>query len=113
MTTKQKPTTHYPLKARTGRDWLPAAVIVSLALGLAFGVLLRNWPQSPVASGIITALDVIGTMWMNAIRMTVIPLIVPILIAAVADARSGRAVGNLGFYTGALFLSMVTMFAVI
>ncbi len=113
LTTKQRPTAPYPPKARTAGDWLPAAVIVSLILGLAFGVLLRTWPHSPVASGIITALDVIGTMWMNAIRMTVIPLIVPLLIAAVAGARSGRAVGNLGLYTGALFLGMVTMFAVI
>lgn len=99
--------------ARTARDWLPAAVIASLILGLAFGVLLRNWPQSPVASGLITALDVIGTMWMNAVRMTVIPLIVPLLIAAVAGAKSGRAVGKLGLYAGALFLSVVMMFAII
>ena len=66
-----------------------------------------------VASGLITALDVIGTMWMNAIRMTVIPLIVPLLIAAVAGARSGRAVGKLGLCTVGLFLGMVTLFAVI
>ena len=113
MTIAQRPTTKDAPVARTARDWLPAAVIVSLILGLSFGVLLRNWQQSPVASGLITVLDVIGTMWMNAIRMTVIPLIVSLLIAAVAGARSGRAVGKLGLYTVGLFLGMVTLFAVI
>ena len=113
MTIVQRPTTKNTPIARTARDWLPAAVIVSLILGLSFGVLLRYWLQSPAASGLITALDVIGTMWMYAIRMTVILLIVPLLIAAVAGARSERAVGKLGLCTVGLFLGMVTLFAVI
>ena len=82
--------------ARPNLDRLATLVLASLVMGLAFGLVLRNWPLSPLASGAAGALDVIGAMWVNAIRMTVIPLILPLLIGAIAGAKNGAAVGRLG-----------------
>ena len=38
----------------------------------------------------------IGTLWINAIRMTVIPLVVSLLITGVAGAADLRAIGRIG-----------------
>lgn len=71
-------------RATTVQRLLPFAVIVALVLGLGSGVLLRSLsgsaPGSVIATGVIDAADVLGTIWFNAIRMTVVPLVVPLLI---------------------------------
>ena len=38
----------------------------------------------------------IGTIWVNAIRMTIIPLIVSLLITGVASASDGKTIGRIG-----------------
>ncbi len=92
--------------------YLPALVIGSLVLGLSAGALLRSNPGLPWSAPAIETLDVVGTMWVNAIRMTVIPLIVPLLIGAIAGASSGRDAGRLGLSTISLFVALVTVLAV-
>ena len=72
------------------RRSLPAMVIASLILGLTIGAVIRSMTASGWVGTIIDVFDVIGTMWVNAIRMTVIPLIVPLLIGSIAGAKSGR-----------------------
>ena len=78
---------------------LPAAVVASLILGLAIGTVMRAMTASGWVGPVVGVFDVIGTMWVNAIRMTVIPLIVPLLIGSIAGAGSGRVAGRLGMTT--------------
>ena len=92
-----------------GVDVLPFAVIASLVLGLTSGWIMRQWPGTSWINGFVEVCDVVGTMWVNAIRMTVIPLILPLLIGSVAGARSGRALGRLGLATGAWFLGLLSI----
>jgi len=87
--------------------WLPAAVILCLATGLATGAALRPHVAEPVVAMLIEICDIAGTMWVNAIRMTVIPLIVPLLIASIAGAQSGRSVGRMGLVTVGLFYGLL------
>src|SRR5881296_1111436 len=67
------------------------AVVAAVALGTAIG-----------ASGnvsLVRAADFIaplGTLWVNAIRMTVIPLVVSLLITGVASAADIKAIGRIG-----------------
>ena len=49
----------------------------------------------------------IGTLWVNAIRMTVIPLVVSLLITGVASASDISMVGRIGGRTLAVFLAML------
>ncbi len=49
----------------------------------------------------------IGTLWVNAIRMTVIPLVVSLLITGVASASDISAIGRIGGRTLAVFVSML------
>ena len=50
----------------------------------------------------------IGTLWVNAIRMTVIPLVVSLLITGVASASDISVIGRIGRRTLAVFVAMLT-----
>uniref|UniRef100_UPI0035C96396 dicarboxylate/amino acid:cation symporter n=1 Tax=uncultured Sphingomonas sp. TaxID=158754 RepID=UPI0035C96396 len=67
-------------------------ILLSLGLGLLLGVALAAWAPGAVPA-VIAVTQPIGTAWLNALQMTVIPLVFSLLvtgIAATADAaRSG------------------------
>lgn len=50
----------------------------------------------PALLAIATAIEPLGTLWTNAIRMTVIPLVIALVIIGVASAADLRHVGRLG-----------------
>ena len=56
---------------------------------------------------VASAVAPIGTLWVNAIRMTVIPLVVSLLITGVASASDISMVGRIGGRTLAVFLAML------
>jgi proton glutamate symport protein len=72
-------------------------VTLGLLLGLALGMWLSH-EASPSAftRGLIGVLDVVGTAWINAVRMTVIPLVVPLLIVGVAGGGDTSVTGRVG-----------------
>ena len=55
----------------------------------------------------------VGTLWVNAIRMTVIPLVVSLLITGVASATDVKAVGRLGGRTLLVFLLLLAGMAIV
>lgn len=77
-------------------------VLTALAAAIGIGALVA-------ASGSKTLLDAadaltpIGTLWVNAIRMTVIPLVVSLLITGVASASDVGAIGRIGGRTLLVF----------
>jgi proton glutamate symport protein len=73
----------------------PAVLAVSaLVLGLALGI-ATSASASATALRVVGSIEPVGTLWVNAIRMTVIPLIVASLIVAVSGTAP-RTVGRLG-----------------
>ena len=56
--------------------------------GLILGLVLSP-AESGVAAGVVGWIEPIGGLWVNAIRMTVIPLLVSLLIAGIASAGTG------------------------
>jgi Na+/H+-dicarboxylate symporter len=54
---------------------------------------------------VVAVLDPIGTLWVNAIRMVVVPLVVS-LIATTVAAGDVRGVGRLGFRTMVVFVGL-------
>ena len=71
-----------------------------LLLGLALGAV-------PALRLLVPAIEPVGTLWINAIRMTVIPLVVSLLVTGVASAASARRVGRLGMQSIILFLVLL------
>src|ERR1051326_6430347 len=90
----------------------PTRVLVAVAAAIAGGIAIA-------ASGnaaLLRAADVIapiGTLWINAIRMTVIPLVVSLLITGVASAADIRSIGRLGRRTILVFVMLLAGTAVV
>jgi len=81
-------------------------VLIALVAGLAAGIAVSA-SQSRVLLAGADALTPLGTLWVNAIRMTVIPLVVSLLITGVASASDIAQIGRLGRRTLVVFLSML------
>ena len=65
-----------------------------------------SWIQHPTLFAVVTAVEPIGALWVNAIRMTVIPLVFSLLVTAVASNSAGSA-GRVGGRAIFLFVVMV------
>ena len=81
-------------------------VLLALTLGIGVGILTaatRNAPLLALAGNIYP----VGALWVSAIRMTVIPLVVSLLITGVASAADLKAVGRLGGRTVLIFVLML------
>jgi Na+/H+-dicarboxylate symporter len=55
----------------------------------------------------------LGTLWVNAIRMTVIPLVISLLVTGIASASDVKAIGRLGGRTIVVFLLLLIGTAVV
>jgi proton glutamate symport protein len=81
---------------------LTARVLAGLSLGLAAGAVAHaaGHPALLAASRFVEPL---GTLWVNAILMTVIPLVVSNLIVGVTSTGDARVLGRLGWQAILLF----------
>jgi proton glutamate symport protein len=84
------------------------ALIAALVLGIAIAA-----SHNPTLLGLADDLVPLGTLWINAIRMTVIPLVVALLITGVASATDVRSIGRLGRRTLIVFIGLLAGFAVV
>jgi proton glutamate symport protein len=70
-------------------------VLAALVAGFVLGSLAAA-TSSPVALRIVAVIEPLGTLWVNAIRMTVVPLVVAVLITGVVTGLGSRSLGWLG-----------------
>ena len=84
------------------------AVSVAIVLGIAIAS-SRNDVLIRLADGVAP----IGTLWVNAIRMTVIPLVISLLITAVASATDVKSIGRLGVRTLLVFVLLLVGTAIV
>ena len=82
---------------------LTVRVFLGLIAGLAAGLAIS---ALPALDGVVAWVEPIGTLWVNAIRMTVVPLVVALLIAGIAGTRS-RAAGRIGGAALVLFATLI------
>lgn len=87
-------------------------VSIGLVAGLAVGMLFAHGVvPATLASSLLAVIEPIGTAWINAVRMTVIPLVVPLLIVGVAGSDDTRRIGAVGARSFAWFLAMLVVVA--
>lgn len=87
-------------------------VLVSLgAAGVAGWLIAASGSQS--LAHLADSIAPIGTLWVNAIRMTVIPLVVSLLITGVASAADLRTIGRLGGRTLVTFIVLIIGAAIV
>ena len=83
-----------------------ARILLGLALGLLGGIGFSLLDASS-ASKLPSMIEPIGTLWVNAIRMTVIPLLMALMITAIAGQGNTGIVAQLGGKAMAWFISMI------
>ena len=94
---------------------LTARMLIALAAGLAVGVLAATQRESGGAV-LLAIAEPIGSLWVNALRMTLIPLVVSLLIGVIASVPDARSTGRLGlraFIIFVVFLSVAGLVSVL
>ena len=91
---------------------LTKRVLVALVLGLGAGLLVLAHP-TPFLLKTVSLIEPVGTLWVNAIRMTVIPLVVSLLIIGVASSSDMRVVRGIGLRSLAAFTGLLVLAAVV
>jgi len=86
---------------------LTTRVLIALVLGLGVGLLLSA-TNAPFAPTVVAWVEPVGTLFINAIRMTVIPLVVSSLISGIASSRDRAAVARIGRRGILIFLVLLT-----
>jgi len=74
---------------------LTTRVLIALVAGIGIGLLVSTTDPA-FARGIIAVVEPVGTLFVNAIRMTVIPLVMASLIVGIATSSSGAVVAKIG-----------------
>ena len=86
------------------------SVLAGLALGLALG-LAASRSGSPALLAAVRAVEPLGTLFVNAIRMTVVPLVVAILITGIVSIGDAGLLTRLGLRSLVLGLGLTTAVA--
>lgn len=86
---------------------LSTRVLVALVIGVAAGLVL-NWTSVAAASVVVAIVEPVGTLFVNAIRLTVIPLVLGSLVVGLATAGGGAVVRRIGGRGVVLFVVLLT-----
>lgn len=86
--------------------------LLALVAGILAGSLVRA-SDSATLRAIAAFIEPAGTLWVNAIRMTLVPLVVSLLVTSVNSFADARAVSRLGGRTIALFFALLVVSSVL
>ena len=70
-------------------------VLAALVAGFVLGSIAAA-SSSPGVLRVVAIIEPLGTLWVNAIRMTVVPLVVAVLITGVVTGLGSQSLGRLG-----------------
>lgn len=90
---------------------LAVRVLIGLVAGFLVGFALRG-RSSPAADMAIGLLTPLGTLFVNLIRMTVVPLVVSMVVASVGAMTSSGGAGGIGVRAFLMSLGLLTTAAV-
>jgi Na+/H+-dicarboxylate symporter len=84
-----------------------ARVLTGLAAGAVIGLLLAGWNQS-VALQVANAVHPVGKLWLNALQMTVVPLVLALVVVGVNTATDAAASGRIARRAIVVFIVILT-----
>jgi proton glutamate symport protein len=88
---------------------LTTRVLLGLGAGLAAGIAIAASGSAALAAA-VTWIEPIGRIWVNALRMTIVPLVVAGLIVGAASAQAS-AIGRIGGRALLIFFSLLALAA--
>ncbi len=87
---------------------LTTRMLIALAAGLIAGIVAAVNRDAGGAFFLAVA-DPVGSIWINALRMTLIPLVVSLLISVVASVPDARSTGRLGLRAFGVFVAFLVV----
>jgi proton glutamate symport protein len=96
---------HMAEQPRTGIS-VGNRALLGLVVGLAVGAGIAASASGTLRS-FGSVVETIGTLWINAILMTIIPLVVSKIVVSIAGAPDVGSVGRAGWRAGAFFLGLL------
>jgi len=90
---------------------LSVQVLIALAAGVVVGAVAAAF-GGPSAKQVIESIEALGGLWLNALRMTVVPLIFAVLVTGIAQVSDAAATGRLALRAVAWFLVLLIVSAV-
>ena len=81
-------------------------ILLALSLGLGLGI-LHSLGEGQTLASLPAIIEPVGVLWVNSIRMTVVPLIVALLITSIAGDQKSGMIAKLGGKTIGLFVIMI------
>lgn len=97
-------------KGEGSRSWAPAIGPVALALGFALGGVCHGNPE--LADKITAILQPIGDLWVNALKVSVLPLVLTLIVCGVAGLPAGENGKRWTLTSAAVFLGLLVVAAV-
>jgi proton glutamate symport protein len=87
-------------------------VLVALVLGFVAGTAIELSKNSELVT-LVSWITPLGVLWINAIKMTVIPLVMSLIVVSVVSFETEGAVARIGAQTFGLFVGILGMSAFI
>ncbi|HEY0925349.1 dicarboxylate/amino acid:cation symporter [Brevundimonas sp.] len=94
-------------RLRSALKSLSLWVMIALLAGLFAGAAAQAWGL-PGGEGTAAVIGSIGTLWLNALKMTIIPLVFGLLVTGVASIADAAATGRLALKALLVFGLMLT-----
>lgn len=85
---------------------LTVRALIGLTAGLLAGIAI-SLSNDPLLVDIVSRVEPLGAVWINALQMTVIPLVVSLLITGVGSSSDAAATGRVGLKALVLFLILL------
>jgi proton glutamate symport protein len=85
-------------------------ILIALATGLVLGIATTAWAQL-ASEPIAYWLDIVGTLWLNGLRMTVVPLVVALLVTGIAKSAEAARAGPMATRTVIWIVTMMALSA--
>ena len=95
------------MKGTLSAVWVIAGLVAGIGLGI-----LASTSGSPFLLSIVRFVEPIGTVFVNAIRMAVVPLVVASLIGGIVSVGDGRSLTQLGVRSLVVFFGLALSAAV-
>lgn len=84
------------------------ALILGLGLGIVGAALTRDLAKSAADFA-----DPVGALWLNGLRMTIVPLVVALLITGIAQSAEAARAGRMAARTVFAILALMTLSAIV
>ena len=77
-----------------------------LAAGLVLGILLEG---TALAGNVLPVADVVGTLWLRGLQMTIVPLVAALLVIGIVQTVAAAKAGRVAVTSLALFATILTI----